>query len=1258
MMRTPGRWANWIGERLGRRIAVQAIAGILVTGLLFASLAVAGSVWLLRQEQAREMSHRLNLAAERLSGKLSILARNTADLAANPVMSTALLDSRGRDIYLRPFLGNYRLPLVEPHGITLCDFDGQPMANRKDVAPDCFRGDAAVAEMFRTERPQMVVRGPGAGRAQAGRPRVAVVQPVLYPGTGRAEGYAVATIDLWSLLANVATDGGNAHLRLTSEDGALDVRAGALPDGAAATLAAPVTLDGGVTLRLTLEEALSTPQGLLPLLGAYAGGVLLALALALTLARRMASRLTAPLEALTRTAVRIAEDGTASRPADVVGRDEVGQLAAAFNQMLAALRRAQEGLEDQVSERTRALEGALTAVEESERRYRALFSGSKAVMLLIDPADGRIVDANAAAAAYYGYDIARLKTMLVGEINTLTGEEAAEELRQARDERRNHFFFRHRLASGEIRDVEVHSGPIDQDGRVLLYSIVHDVTDRRRLEDERRRLFTAIEQCTVAIVITDLEGAIEYVNPAFSAVTGYAADEVRSQNPRILKSGMTSDAEYRAMWSELVAGRTWSGVFHNKRKDGSLYWEEATISPVTGADGHITHYVAVKQDVTQRWQAEDAIRSLSRRFQDVLSAASEVAIVATDLDGLITLFNTGAQRMLGYEEAEVVGRHTPALFHDGGEIAARVAELTAAGDAPGEPFRAFVAVAERDGHEQREWTYVGKDGRRLAVSLAVTPMLSESGEVSGYLGVAQDITQRKRAEEALKDSEERFRSLVESTTDWVWETDDEHRFRWFSPSFDAVVGMSAASLLGKRREELAAEGHEIVSAAWLRHFADLRAHRPFRDFRYWLRSADGKGRWISISGSPRFDRDGRFLGYRGTGSDITERAATSVRMRMLAQVVEQSPVSVVISDTGGRIEYVNERLLQVTGWSKEELVGRHCRVFSSGETPMETYTELWSAITSGRSWIGELKNRRKDGSLYWESVAISPVFGEGGEVVRYAGIKEDVTYRKETEARIAEANRLLNQQAIQLKRSNEELEQFAYVASHDLRQPLRAVTNYLSLIERSLGDTLDEEIKEFIGFATGGAKRMDALIRDLLEYSRIGRRERPFEEVPLAEAVADCLLDLEVAIGEAGARVDIADGLPTVRGDRIELARLFQNLIGNAVKYRAPGRDPHVAVDWRDAGEDWLIRVRDNGIGIEAKDFDRAFGVFQRLVTRERYEGTGIGLAVCRKITERHGGRIWIESTVGEGSTFLITLPKPAPCGAAAQNAALPAVGL
>lgn len=230
-----------------------------------------------------------------------------------------------------------------------------------------------------------------------------------------------------------------------------------------------------------------------------------------------------------------------------------------------------------------------------------------------------------------------------------------------------------------------------------------------------------------------------------------------------------------------------------------------------------------------------------------------------------------------------------------------------------------------------------------------------------------------------------------------------------------------------------------------------------------------------------------------------------------------------------------------------------------------------------------------------------------------------------------------------LRQSNAELEQFTYVASHDLRQPLRTIISYLSLTEKALPKPASPDLLEYMAFVRGGAKRMDALIVSLLEYSRIGRITRPFEPVALDEVVGLNLLDLSVAIEEAGAVVTAAPGLPTIAGDRRELSRLFQNLIGNAVKYRHPDRAPVVNIDWRDGDDEWIIRVQDNGCGIDARDYERAFTIFQRLVPQDHNEGTGIGLAVCRKIADHHKGRIWIESVVGEGSVFSVAFPKIPP---------------
>ena len=221
-----------------------------------------------------------------------------------------------------------------------------------------------------------------------------------------------------------------------------------------------------------------------------------------------------------------------------------------------------------------------------------------------------------------------------------------------------------------------------------------------------------------------------------------------------------------------------------------------------------------------------------------------------------------------------------------------------------------------------------------------------------------------------------------------------------------------------------------------------------------------------------------------------------------------------------------------------------------------------------------------------------------------------------------------------------ELEQFAYVASHDLRQPLRMVTSYLGIIEKKLGLRLDDDLRKYLGFAIDGAKRMDHLIVALLEYSRTGKSAEILP-VSLGNAAADAIANLTVAVREANAGVSVADRMPTILGDSTEITRLFQNLIANAVKYRSPDRPPLVDIGWSRQSNTYLVRVKDNGMGIAEEHCERAFQIFQRLVPKDAYEGSGIGLAVCKKIVEHHGGKIWIESEVGVGSTFFMTFPVP-----------------
>lgn len=288
-------------------------------------------------------------------------------------------------------------------------------------------------------------------------------------------------------------------------------------------------------------------------------------------------------------------------------------------------------------------------------------------------------------------------------------------------------------------------------------------------------------------------------------------------------------------------------------------------------------------------------------------------------------------------------------------------------------------------------------------------------------------------------------------------------------------------------------------------------------------------------------------------------------------------------------------------------------------------TEIQTAVAGeGASFSSEFRIVRHGGAVRSVEAQYELVRNERGEPVEMVGTIQDITERKEYEE--------------ELRRSNAELQQFAYIASHDLQEPLRMISSYMQLLERRYKDQLDESAKEFIEYAVDGANRMQRLINDLLKYSRVGTRGGEFEPTDLSAVFEAALANLRIAIQESGAEV-MAEPLPSVLGDQTQLLQLFQNLIGNAMKFRRERVTPRVRVGAERRDGEWLLSVSDNGIGIEPADAERIFLIFQRLHGREQYEGTGIGLAVCKRIVERHGGSIWVESEPGEGSVFYFTLP-------------------
>jgi PAS domain S-box-containing protein len=351
-------------------------------------------------------------------------------------------------------------------------------------------------------------------------------------------------------------------------------------------------------------------------------------------------------------------------------------------------------------------------------------------------------------------------------------------------------------------------------------------------------------------------------------------------------------------------------------------------------------------------------------------------------------------------------------------------------------------------------------------------------------------------------------------------------------------------------------------------------------------------------------------------------------------LLESAPDGVVIVDAAGLIQIVNRQTEILFGYPRAELLGQPVEVllperFRGRHIGHRTGYQR-DPHTRPMGTGLELFGLRRDGSEFPVEISLSPMTSENEDTLIISNIR-DVTARKIADER-------LHATAADLARSNAELEQFAYVASHDLQEPLRMVASYTQLLARRYTGKLDEDADEFIGFAVDGARRMQELINDLLTYSRVGTRPLQPEAVDTNQLVDQVVNDLTAAIADSHASV-LRNELPMVQGDPTQLRQLFQNLIANGIKFHRPSTEPQVQVSAARENGAWTFSVRDNGIGIEPQYQERIFALFQRLHTRADYPGTGIGLAICKKIVERHGGQIRVDSAPGRGTTFLFSLP-------------------
>ena len=643
-------------------------------------------------------------------------------------------------------------------------------------------------------------------------------------------------------------------------------------------------------------------------------------------------------------------------------------------------------------------------------------------------------------------------------------------------------------------------------------------------------------------------------------------------------------------------------------------------------------------------QEHATFKDREARYLGLLEAAPD-AMLVVDQAGKIVLLNVHAEKQFGYRRDELLAQDVTVIIPEG--FAER---LIADGSRS-----AAAALAQQIGtgielHGRR------KDGSDFPIEIMLSPLQSQEGVL--ITAAIRNISVRKAAEVHLASivSELNVKhllldSVVDGTSDPIYIRDLEHRFLLANHACAQLFGRSVSDMLGKTILEVLPNDSAAAVAASDREIARSGATRVIEE----MAEIDGVARLFLTTKSPYRNANHAILGTMGIARDITERrSADESRLatlkleiavredaaKHLAQMesryralLEAAPEAMVISDAQGRIQLVNAQTEKLFGYQRFELIGQPVEILVPAQFRAQHpfHRSGYHANPHSRSMaVGlDLRGLRKDGSEFPVEIVLSPVATAEGVLV--TAVVRDITERKKFQEDLL-------QTVGELKRSNAELEHFAYVASHDLQEPLRMVASYTQLLAKRYKGRLDSDADEFIEYAVDGSRRMQQLINDLLAYSRAGSNRKKPQKISSELALKEALVNLQGAIAESGATVTHGF-LPEVTMDDTQLTQVFQNLIGNAVKYRGV-EAPRVHISaTTDAQTETVFSVRDNGLGIESQYFERIFVLFQRLHGRGEFEGTGIGLAICKKMLERLGGRIWVESQTNLGSTFHFSVP-------------------
>lgn len=673
--------------------------------------------------------------------------------------------------------------------------------------------------------------------------------------------------------------------------------------------------------------------------------------------------------------------------------------------------------------------------------------------------------------------------------------------------------------------------------------------------------------------------------------------------------------------------------------DGVAHYFSASGVPVFNKQQEFAGYRGITRDTTVARRIEEKERKAARFLDDVVDNMPVAVHLKSVQDGLrIVAWNKAAESLYGIRREDAMGRTVHDLWPQDHADRINVSDVEVANTGIMQDFPDRVIMT--------------RDRGRIRVHMRKLPLKDGGGRVTHILITAEDITERLAAEDSLRSSQTRFSSLTQLSSDWYWEQDKN--FRNVFVSNDPQRFALGTQVIGEGLCRWDLPNSAPLVGTWEEHKAALQAHLPFRNFEYQLTKADGGVIYRSVSGEPVFGDNGAFEGYRGVGSDITERKQTETALRTsnarFRAVVGALAEGVMLRDAEGKIIDCNASAERIFGKTMAQMKGQTSaapdweRLREDGTHMPEVEWASVRAVTSGQAQNNVVQRyRRPDGSTFWGLINVQPLFdGKSDKPIGFVTSISDITKRKQAEVEIVRLNvdlenRVLRRTA-QLEAASKEMEAFSYSVAHDLRTPLSTIDGFCALMEKHMPPAAGERAMHFLERIRSSVRRMGELTDGLLALTRLSRTSMVWDTVDISAEALRVAKRLKDAEAGREAHIAIEPGM-AARGDQAMLGQVLEQLLANAWKFSAKKERVEIEVG-RQRGKDAqpVFFVKDKGAGFDMAYVDKLFGNFERLHSPEEFAGSGIGLATAKRIIDRHGGKIWAQSVVGEGSTFYFSL--------------------